>query len=261
MDANVNAKKYPEGFYSALYPYYQSRPYFIPGEQIKYTELLEKNWTIFRDEFFEYYNKGLTKNDVMRTGRGYTQNGLKTITLLTNLYRYHKRCDHFPKTLKILEALPETILVSINVLSGNTDIKPHYGESDSTYRCHLGLVIPAGLPDCGIRVGNEFKAWQEGKLLAFIDANRHKVWNHTSADRVILMVDFMRPDIQRNKWIVCGRGWASAIMNAFVIKFPRLKKTPFALAVWINKLLGMLILSGILLQRNLKFEVPFISRN
>jgi aspartyl/asparaginyl beta-hydroxylase (cupin superfamily) len=247
-------------FYNALYPYCQSLPYFIDKRQVRQVEILERNWEIFRDEFIAYNNKGLTKNDDVRTGRGYYEPGLKTITLLTNLYRYHEKCGYFPKTMKILEAFPELSLVSINVLKSGTVVKPHYGETDATYRCHIGLIVPVGMPEVGIRVGNEERGWEEGKALVFIDGNRHKVWNHSPHDRVILMVDFIRPDVKSNKWVVCGRIWASLIMTMFIVRWDWLKKTPFFIAKLINIILGYCIISVVWMQRVFNFELPVISR-
>ena len=177
------------------------------------------------------------------------------------MYRYHKRCAHFPETMKILEAIPELSLVSINVLSTGIDIMPHYGETDATHRCHLGLIVPAGMPLCGIRVGNELRGWEEGKVLAFIDGNRHKVWNHSGAERVVLMVDFIRPEITESKWSICGKIWASVIIAGLIVRWGFLKRTPFFIAEFILAAFGFAIMCGIRLQRALHFEVPFISRN
>jgi aspartyl/asparaginyl beta-hydroxylase (cupin superfamily) len=261
MNWRKPAKNKDDIFFNALYPYCQSLPYFIDKTSIPQIELLEKNWHIFRDEFIEYNNKGLTKNDTLRTGRGYKETGLKTITLLTNMYRYHKKCEHFPKTMKILESFPELSLASINVLGSGTTVKPHYGETDATYRVHVGLIVPSGLPQLGIRVGNQERTWEEGKALAFIDGNRHKVWNNCDHDRIILMVDFIKPQLINNKWMICGRVWASLLMTSFIVRWGILKKTPFFIAEAINISLGLIIISVIRLQRAFNFELPFISRN
>lgn len=248
-------------FYNTLYPFYQSKPYFIPPDEIKQREILELNWNVFLEEFLAYQNKGLTKNDVMRTGRGYNEPGLKTVTLITNMYRYHKRCAHFPRTMKILEAIPELSLLTINVLHPGTNIRPHYGETDATYRCHLGLIVPAQLPECGIRVGNEIEAWEEGKILAFIDANRHKVWNNSQGDRVILLADFIRPGVKSSKWMICGRTWSSLIMSGLIVRWNFLKQTPFFIAEAFNILLAFGFIAIIWLQRTFRFELPYVSRN
>jgi beta-hydroxylase len=61
-------------------------------------------------------------------------------------------------------------------------------------RCHLGLEIPSG--DLGLRIGGETRVWQPGKCLVFDDTAEHEAWNHTDADRVVLIVTFERRAIR-----------------------------------------------------------------
>lgn len=49
--------------------------------------------------------------------------------------------------------------------------------------------IQAAVP-CGIRIGDQVRAWEEGKCLVFDDAYDHEVWNGTEEERVLLLVDF-----------------------------------------------------------------------
>ena len=49
--------------------------------------------------------------------------------------------------------------------------------------------IQAAVP-CGIRIGDQVRAWEEGKCLVFDDAYEHEVWNRTEEERVLLLVDF-----------------------------------------------------------------------
>ncbi len=50
-------------------------------------------------------------------------------------------------------------------------------------------AIQAAVP-CGIRIGDQIRAWEEGKCLVFDDAYEHEVWNRTEEERVLLLVDF-----------------------------------------------------------------------
>jgi beta-hydroxylase len=56
-------------------------------------------------------------------------------------------------------------------------------------------MIPPPEGGCRIRVGNDVRAWREGKSLIFDDSNEHEVWNDCDAHRVVLFVDFVRPTI------------------------------------------------------------------
>lgn len=49
--------------------------------------------------------------------------------------------------------------------------------------------IQATVP-CGIRIGDQVRAWEEGECLVFDDAYEHEVWNRTEEERVLLLVDF-----------------------------------------------------------------------
>ncbi|HXU80612.1 MAG TPA: aspartyl/asparaginyl beta-hydroxylase domain-containing protein, partial [Polyangia bacterium] len=73
-----------------------------------------------------------------------------------------------------------------------THIKPHVGWVRTVYRLHLGLVVP---PDCALRVGAETTPWREGACLVFDDTVEHEAWNRSGQDRVVLLLDFLRPGV------------------------------------------------------------------
>ena len=182
-------------FYKILNPSYQSLPYFIPPQKVEGIEILEKNWKIFRDELEDFRTKGMTEHlSSNRTAHKYQPQGWKTTTLLTYGYKYHKKCKYFPKTVSILEKIPGISLISLNIMAPNAEIKGHKGDSNAIYRCSLGLIIPEGLPRCGLRVGTEERSWEEGKVLVFDDANRHRAWNNTDKYRVVIVVDIFKPE-------------------------------------------------------------------
>jgi aspartyl/asparaginyl beta-hydroxylase (cupin superfamily) len=60
--------------------------------------------------------------------------------------------------------------------------------------CHLPLVVPEG---CWLRVGNETRHWEEGKLLIFDDSIVHEARNPTTETRIILLFDIWRPELDR----------------------------------------------------------------
>jgi aspartyl/asparaginyl beta-hydroxylase (cupin superfamily) len=77
-------------------------------------------------------------------------------------------------------------------LKPGAHIKPHHGVLNTRLICHLPLIVPDG---CGIRVGAETRAWREGELLIFDDSFEHEAWNRGSADRIVLLFEVWRPDI------------------------------------------------------------------
>jgi len=68
----------------------------------------------------------------------------------------------------------------------------------------LGVEIPAKLPDCGLKVNGEEKSWEEGKWIVFNDAYKHAAWNNTDKRRVIIIMDFVKPEFIDRKNIACA---------------------------------------------------------
>jgi aspartyl/asparaginyl beta-hydroxylase (cupin superfamily) len=58
--------------------------------------------------------------------------------------------------------------------------------------CHLPIIVP---PGCWLRVGNETREWEEGKLLIFDDSMEHEAKNPTGELRVILLFEVWRPEL------------------------------------------------------------------
>jgi len=106
-----------------------------------------------------------------------------------------------PRTWDAVQAAPlpriansPTILFSL--LRPGARIAPHTGTHNTRLICHLPLVVPRG---CGFRVGNEVRAWEEGKLLIFDDSIEHEAWNESAEDRVVLIFDIWRPDLSEQE--------------------------------------------------------------
>jgi aspartyl/asparaginyl beta-hydroxylase (cupin superfamily) len=72
--------------------------------------------------------------------------------------------------------------------------------------CHLPLIVP---PGCWLRVGNEVREWEEGKLLIFDDSIEHEARNPTDEVRIVLIFDIWRPELS-----AAEREGISAIFNA-----------------------------------------------
>jgi aspartyl/asparaginyl beta-hydroxylase (cupin superfamily) len=105
----------------------------------------------------------------------------------------------FPDTLEALEAAPmpdislQAPMALFSKLAPNTRIPPHNGLLNTRLICHLPLIVP---PDCGaLRVGNEERPWVEGELLIFDDSIQHEAWNNSDQERVILLFEIWRPEI------------------------------------------------------------------
>ena len=119
--------------------------------------------------------------------------------------RSRDNCSRFPVTWSIVKDIPGLTAASFNLLDAATTIKPHVGNTNAIIRCHMGLVVPAGAPRCGFRVGTETRSWEPGKFLMFCDAHQHSAWNNTDGRRYILVVDIMRPEFMDAKVSISSR--------------------------------------------------------
>jgi aspartyl/asparaginyl beta-hydroxylase (cupin superfamily) len=99
-----------------------------------------------------------------------------------------------PKTHSILkEKFKDKIVLNayFTQLSPGSIITPHYHPiSNGIHRMniHLGIVCD---PECKITVGEETRAWKEGKILSFKNSGpyRHSVEHKGTQNRIILIVE------------------------------------------------------------------------
>ncbi len=107
-----------------------------------------------------------------------------------------ERCELVPVTTALVERHASILtmngLVYFSRLGAQTAIAKHRGPTNLRLRCHLGIDVPE---DCGIKVGDETRAWEEGKCLIFDDSLPHEAWNRSSQERVVLIVDLWHPDL------------------------------------------------------------------
>lgn len=50
-----------------------------------------------------------------------------------------------------------------------------------------------------IRVANESKTWDNGKVIVFDDSFEHEVWHNGEGFRLILIVDLWHPDLSETQ--------------------------------------------------------------
>ena len=157
-------------------------------------------------------------------------------------WKVKKNMKKCPKTISILQQIPNIVSASVSILEPGVQIKPHRGDTNAIMRLHLSLVSPVGLPECGFSVNGQEKEWKEGEVFIFNDAAKHTAWNNSDQRRYVLLVDVMRNEYAHKMFIVCSTVLSSLIMQSFFQKMPWLKKLPrpinfFMLkvhATWIN---------------------------
>lgn len=117
-----------------------------------------------------------------------------------------------PATAEAMAAVPmstiagQTPSVLFSRLAPGAVIPPHHGLLNTRLICHLPLIVP---PDCGsLRVGNERRAWREGELLIFDDSMEHEAFNQSDRDRVVLIFDIWRPELDEAE-----RHWVAEVLQ------------------------------------------------
>ncbi|MBT7950354.1 MAG: aspartyl beta-hydroxylase [Gammaproteobacteria bacterium] len=114
-----------------------------------------------------------------------------------------EKASLFPLTIKALEAAPLPLISSqspmalFSRLTSGTRIPPHNGLLNTRLICHLPIIVPK---DCGaLRVGNEQRPWVEGEMLIFDDSIEHEAWNTSKKERVILLFEVWRPELNEEE--------------------------------------------------------------
>ncbi len=112
--------------------------------------------------------------------------------------RIDAHCARCPQTAALMEAMPLAQAddympeIFFSVLAPGAHIVPHYGQMNVRLTVHLGLIVP---DDCAIRVGDETRTWQPGRVLAFDDSFEHEAFNRADTDRVVLIFEVWHPDL------------------------------------------------------------------
>jgi len=193
----------PSAFY---YPYLAQRQFF-EREEFDWVEALEAETDAIREELVALVESSAdfrpyVQNDPDRPFRDF--HGLNENRDWTALYLWRdgevveENAGRCPRTMAALEEVPlsrigsRTPAVLFSRLEAGAHIPPHSGMLNCRLICHLPLIVPNG---CWLRVGNEVREWEEGRLLIFDDSFEHEAKNPTGELRIILLFDVWRPEL------------------------------------------------------------------
>lgn len=184
--------------------YNGTEPFFFDVSQKPWKTLLEKNYlTILADlqhviasenkNIVPYYNQTLASTPASWT-----------IFPLIMWGRYHtENCAKVKNTMQIIEQIDGVVSCGFSILKPHTRIKPHFGDTNVMYRCHLTLKSSGSIEEIGMRVGTERVTWKTGELFSFCDAYNHEVWNNTDQERWIVIIDVLREEFVKDKKQIC----------------------------------------------------------
>lgn len=161
---------------------------------------MEENWEKIRDEGLSVLNEaGYFKNET-ESLKDYGD--WKQFELFSRGQKNIRNCAKAPFTCKVMETFPAARFctrgqIKFSVLHPGTHIWPHTGPTNCRIRAHLGLKVPAGT---SMRVADENRSWDEGKILCFDDSFEHEVWHNGTTTRLVLIVDVWHPDLTEAEW-------------------------------------------------------------
>ncbi|MBL4594249.1 MAG: aspartyl/asparaginyl beta-hydroxylase domain-containing protein [Flavobacteriales bacterium] len=205
---------------------YQDEPNFFSEEELSWSSQITSKAVLIKSEVEKmvktssftsktYFIEGLAEN-----------NGWKTFSFKTWGIEVKGAFNNAPVLHAIIKNNPNIVSVSINTLNPGIEIKPHYGDSNTFYRTHLGIKIPEGLPKCGFKVNKESQPWEENKLLTFVDGNFHTAWNHSNTERIIVVFDVIKDEFQSKRRYICFRVRSFLILQLLFEKSKRINNLP-----------------------------------
>lgn len=161
---------------------------FLDPTSFEFVATLQASWTVIRDECLAL---GPTDFDpwVQREmyGEGWDVYGLHAFGR-----RVERGLAACPRTAELVEQVPGLTTAGFSRLAAGAHIQPHVGWVHTVYRLHLGLVVP---DDCTLRVGAQTRPWRDGECLIFDDTVEHEAHNRSEKDRIVLLLDFLRPGV------------------------------------------------------------------
>jgi aspartyl/asparaginyl beta-hydroxylase (cupin superfamily) len=168
-----------------------ARTFYEPGT-VEAAEPLERSFPIVRDELMALLGSERRGFREYTGEFGHLAPGWNTFNLFLLGERVEENCKRCPRTSAMVEGLPrvDRLHVMFSALNAGAQIGRHFGPMNGLLRVHLPLIVPEG---CGLRVGDDIRSWEEGRVLVFDDSFEHEVWNYSDGVRVVLFMSVWHP--------------------------------------------------------------------
>lgn len=192
------------------YPYLAQRQFF-EREEFDWVSEIEAATPVIREELLALLERGAdfrpyVEDEVNRPQRQFHH--LNNDPSWSALYLWRDSllvpeiAERCPRTVEALSKVPLTHIgqrtpsALFSRLEPGAHIPPHTGMLNCRLICHLPLIVPRG---CWLRVCNETREWEEGKMLIFDDSIEHEARNPTGELRIILLFDVWRPELSETE--------------------------------------------------------------
>lgn len=97
-----------------------------------------------------------------------------------------------PEICNMIREVPDVFQAMFSVLEPGRSIPAHKGPYKGYLRYHIGVKIPKVNPP-RIRIEDTYYTWKEGEGIIFDDSWDHEVINEATEERVVLIIDILRP--------------------------------------------------------------------
>lgn len=165
--------------------------YDTSAAEFAWVQQLEQNAAEVIKEILDYLANDEAEKE-FRTAYENTLLSLSPTWTTLNLISYGSTSSEvLPRTLKLVSQLPNVFNCNVSRIMPRSELKSHAGESTCYIRCHMGVKIPAKAPVTAMRVGDETRSWEEGKIIAFCDGHWHGAVNGADSERLVLIFDVM----------------------------------------------------------------------
>ena len=171
---------------------------FLNSKQFSWKPLLEENWLAIAkelDAILQYADELPRFQDISPDqAKNISKDNLwKTFFLYGYGVKLEQNCEACPETTRIIEQIPGLKTAFFSIMMPGKHIPEHRGPYKGVLRCHLPVKVPQDYQQCGIRVDDEIRHWEAGRIIVFDDSYPHEAWNKTDEIRVVLFLDIVRP--------------------------------------------------------------------
>jgi len=168
---------------------------YIDAEKFPDLKVLQENWTLIRDEAVQLSGAAHIKASADLDDLGFNsffRAGWKRFYLKWYGANLKSAEQHCPKTLALLNQLPQVKGAMFAMLPAGARLGAHRDPYAGSLRYHLGLVTPNS-DDCYIDVDGQRYSWRDGEAVMFDETYIHSAENKTDTNRIILFLDIKRP--------------------------------------------------------------------
>ena len=174
--------------------------YYIPGlasspwygpDDFPFTAILQKGYEDIKKEVLGVSGGRLFSQEAENRNIYNLDGNWKTLVIKERYTYTDIAKEHFPQTIQWLEKCDqEFLLVKFSTVDPGTHIRPHTGPSNERLRSHFTLLHSGG---ARIRVGDEWRTWEEGEVIIFDSSWEHEVIHEGTERRIVLILDIWHP--------------------------------------------------------------------